>query len=399
MLESSKKMKFSLLLLLKIHFVLSCPSGLEKSNYSTTTLFTLNNNEIGESRVVGTTTLNTTEGHSETEASSVSIEHTILTQPSIAITKTLSNTDETNITTTESGDIVTITEDLSGPEFTLVYFRNSTTESGEIAPPNTRIKRTPTKPTMPKTEIASVSIEHTTMTQSLIEMLKTPLKMAVTDIITTLSSEPVGIATVTDDLSGPKTMEYTLAPRLIEGSESSTSTEIVPPITPIKPTPKPKPLLEYKIFAIYIKSGKKVLAVNDRLTTLSLEICAKQTEKDKCCKTKPLYSRYFTKPNGPAVFNRKHELGTCYNFLVGMENVNDPLDSVKLSFKTLSRKSQFDAKNIWICLTSDGQKHHMLECSGISTLGPESMTIDVISNCKLQRKKSCLMLRKRSWNQ
>ena len=169
-----------------------------------------------------------------------------------------------------------------------------------------------------------------------------------------------------------------------------TSTTTLTDTTTIEPTPKP--VLEYKIIAIYIESGKKVLPIQDKDTKLSLNVCAKQTLKNKCCKTKALYHRSFTKPNHKAKFTRDHDLGTCARFLVGVRNVKNPLDSVEVSYKSVDEESEFEAKKIWICLTSDGQKHHMFECTGMPSLGPESMTKNIVSNCKLRRRKSCLML-------
>ena len=166
-------------------------------------------------------------------------------------------------------------------------------------------------------------------------------------------------------------------------------------------TPKPGPntTFEYKIFSIFIESGKKVLKVKDQDTKLSLKICAKHTHKDQCCKTEEMYSKYYTQPNQVARFNNERQLGTCHRFLVGVNAIKDPFDSVEVSYKSSDEKTEFDAKKIWICLTSDGKRHHMLECSGISSFGPESMTTDIVSKCMLQRKKTCLMLQKRSRNQ
>ena len=81
-----------------------------------------------------------------------------------------------------------------------------------------------------------------------------------------------------------------------------------------------KPYLEFKIAEIIIVSGQKVLAVNESRTNLRFKICAQHLERERCCKTKLLYSKYFTEPNGVATFRRYYELGTCSDFVVGLKS-------------------------------------------------------------------------------
>ena len=88
-------MKFILLILIKVHNVLSCPAP------------------PGKLRLCETTTVNDATGKTETDATYVSIKHTTMSQPSIKMSETPSMTDRTDIITSSSktGGIVLVTED------------------------------------------------------------------------------------------------------------------------------------------------------------------------------------------------------------------------------------------------------------------------------------------------
>ena len=103
-------------------------------------------------------------------------------------------------------------------------------------------------------------------------------------------------------LSGPEfTLEYSSPiPYITVSEETSVSTEttkIDKTTTTTRFHHIDKPYVEFEISEIWIKSGQKVLAVNESRANLRFNICANHLEKKRCCKSKPLYSKWFTEPN------------------------------------------------------------------------------------------------------